>query len=144
MFDQFVLFSMSEEKEDPVNCLSEGVISKEIKRIFQRGRGIIDEDSEKVGALNTALRYLSLDRERRIKGSFESQMLSMIVEEVSNPRVGVGLGCHRQRVWRASQDARLHQKREMCPERRLSSHIWYRGSPSILGRVEVACPRQCV
>ena len=41
-----------------------GVISKEIKRIFQRVREIIDENLKKNCAQNTALRNSSLDRKR--------------------------------------------------------------------------------
>ena len=41
-----------------------GVISKEIKRIFQRVREIIDENKKKHWAQNTALRNSSLDRKR--------------------------------------------------------------------------------
>ncbi len=40
------------------------VISKEIKRIFQRVREIIDENQKKNRAQNTALRNSSLDRKR--------------------------------------------------------------------------------
>ena len=36
--------------------------------------------------------YCSLDRKRRRKGSVESHMLAMRVEEVSNPRVELALG----------------------------------------------------
>ena len=41
-----------------------GVISKEIKRIFQRVREIIDENQKKNRAQNTTLRNSSLDRKR--------------------------------------------------------------------------------
>ena len=41
-----------------------GVISKEIKGIFQRVREIIDEDKINHGAQNTALRNSSPDRKR--------------------------------------------------------------------------------
>ena len=40
---------------------------------------------------------------------------------------GVGFGFHRQRVWRARQDARLYQKPEICRER---------DSPDILSDIE--------
>ena len=42
-----------------------GIISKEIKRIFQRGREIIDENQKKHRAKNTALRNCNLDRKRK-------------------------------------------------------------------------------
>ena len=42
-----------------------GVISKEIKRIFQRVGEIIDENQKKHRAKNTALRNSSLDGKRR-------------------------------------------------------------------------------
>ena len=42
-----------------------GVISKEIKRIFQRVREIIDENQKKNRAQNDTLRNHSLDRKRR-------------------------------------------------------------------------------
>ena len=42
-------------------------------------------------ASNTALGYSSLDRERRRKGSVESHMLAMGVEEVSYSRVELAL-----------------------------------------------------
>ena len=41
-----------------------GVISKEIKRIFQRVGEIIDENKKKNRAQNTAPRNCSLDRKR--------------------------------------------------------------------------------
>ena len=41
-----------------------GVISKEIKRIFQRVGEIIDENKKKHWAQNTTLRISSLDRKR--------------------------------------------------------------------------------
>ena len=41
-----------------------GVISKEIKRIFQKLREIIDENQKKNRAQNTALRNSRLDRKR--------------------------------------------------------------------------------
>ena len=41
-----------------------GVISKEIKRIFQRVREIIDENQKKNMAQNAALRNSSLNRKR--------------------------------------------------------------------------------
>ena len=41
-----------------------GVISKEMKRIFQRVGDIIDENDKKYWALNAALRNSSLDRKR--------------------------------------------------------------------------------
>ena len=41
-----------------------GVISKEIKRIFQRIRETIDENQKKNRAQNTALRSTNLDRKR--------------------------------------------------------------------------------
>ena len=41
-----------------------GVISKEIRRIFQRVRYIIDENQKKNRAKNVALRNTSLDRKR--------------------------------------------------------------------------------
>ena len=41
-----------------------GVISKEIKRIFQRVGEIIDENEKKNRAQDTALRNSSLDRKR--------------------------------------------------------------------------------
>ena len=41
-----------------------GVISKEIKRIFQRIREINDENQKKTRAQNGALRNSSLDRKR--------------------------------------------------------------------------------
>ena len=41
-----------------------GVMSKEIKRIFQRVREIIDENQKKTRAQNAALRNSSLDRKR--------------------------------------------------------------------------------
>ena len=41
-----------------------GVISKEIKRIFQRVREIIDENRKKNRAQNAALWNSSLDRKR--------------------------------------------------------------------------------
>ena len=55
VFDQLVMISRCEEREEAANCKSEnmrdvttedGVISKKIKRIFQRVREIIDEDQE--------------------------------------------------------------------------------------------------
>ena len=49
--------------------------------------------------------YSSLDRERRKKGSMESHMLAVRVEEVLSKN-GVGLGFKRQTIWRAMQDAR--------------------------------------
>ena len=46
-----------------VKCMAEGgVISKEIKRIFQRVGEIIDENQKKNRAQNAALRNSSLDR----------------------------------------------------------------------------------
>ena len=54
---------------------------------------------------------------------------------------GVGLGFHRQTVWRARQDARLYQKLNICPERWPWSHVWHWGYPSIVEWVEAACPR---
>ena len=42
-----------------------GVISKEIKRIFQSIREIIDKDQESGWAQNTPLGHSSLDSERR-------------------------------------------------------------------------------
>ena len=42
-----------------------GVISKEIKRIFQRVREIIDENQKKNRAQNDTLRNPSLDRKSR-------------------------------------------------------------------------------
>ena len=54
MFDQFVILARSGERGEATACLSvrrmkdamakNGVISKEIKRIFQRVSEIIDED----------------------------------------------------------------------------------------------------
>ena len=41
-----------------------GVIGKEIKRIFQRVKYIIDENQKKNRAQNAALRNSSLDRKR--------------------------------------------------------------------------------
>ena len=41
-----------------------GIVSKEIKRIFQRVVEIIDENQKKNRAQNAALRYSSLDRMR--------------------------------------------------------------------------------
>ena len=41
-----------------------GVISKEMKRIFQRVREIIDENQKRNRAQNTGLRNLSLDRKK--------------------------------------------------------------------------------
>ena len=41
-----------------------GVISEEIKRIFQRVREIIDENQKKNRAQNATLRNSSLDRKR--------------------------------------------------------------------------------
>ena len=41
-----------------------GVISKEIKRIFQIVREIVNENQKKNRAQNTALRNSSLDRKR--------------------------------------------------------------------------------
>ena len=41
-----------------------GVISKEMKRIFQRVREFIDENQKKYRAQNIALRNSSLDRKR--------------------------------------------------------------------------------
>ena len=41
-----------------------GVISKGIKRIFQRVREIIDENQKKHRVWNTALKNSSLDRKR--------------------------------------------------------------------------------
>ena len=41
-----------------------GVISKEIKRVFQRVGEIIDENQKKNRAQNTALRNSSLDRKK--------------------------------------------------------------------------------
>ena len=41
-----------------------GVISKEMKRIFQRVGEIVDENQKKNKAQNTALRNSSLDRKR--------------------------------------------------------------------------------
>ena len=43
----------------------DGVISKEIQRIFQRVREINDENQKKNRAQNTALRISSQDRRRR-------------------------------------------------------------------------------
>ena len=41
-----------------------GVISKKIKRIFQRVREVTDENHKKHRAKNTALRNSSMDRKR--------------------------------------------------------------------------------
>ena len=41
-----------------------GIISKEIKKIFQRVRDIIDENQKKNMAQNATLRNSSLDRKR--------------------------------------------------------------------------------
>ena len=41
-----------------------GVISKEVRRIFQRGREMIDENQKKSRAQNAALRNSSLARKR--------------------------------------------------------------------------------
>ena len=47
------------------DCTAEGgVISKEIKRIFQRAGEIIDENDKKHWAQNAALRSSSLDSKR--------------------------------------------------------------------------------
>ena len=46
-----------------------GVISKEMKRIFQRVREIIDENHTKNRAQNATLRNSSLDRKRRRENS---------------------------------------------------------------------------
>ena len=53
VFDQFVILSRSDQREEAAACFNRrmrdvmaesGVISKEIRRIFQRVREIIDED----------------------------------------------------------------------------------------------------
>ena len=89
------------------------------KVIFHRVREIIDADQEENWAQNTALGSSSLDRERR-EDSIESQTLASRVEEVM---CGVALGCHRQKLWRARQDARLYLKLEIFPERWPRSHV---------------------
>ena len=60
-------------------------------------------------------------------------------EEVRNPRVEVGLGFHRQTVWRAMRDIRQYQKLEICPETVLMPCLISRAS-TIVGRIEAACP----
>ena len=89
VLDQFVILSRSAESEEAAACrqmtdgMAEGgVISKEIKRIFQRRREIIDENQKKNRAQNTGLRNSSLDR----RGSLRAMS-------------GDGLGYHRKRVW---------------------------------------------
>ena len=60
-----------------------GVISKEIKRIFQIFGEITDEDQEKDWTQNTALGHSNLDRARRGKDYIECHTLATRVDEVS-------------------------------------------------------------
>ena len=52
-----------------------GVISKVIKRIFQRVGEITDENHKKNRVQNTALRNSSLDRKRGSENAIKGQML---------------------------------------------------------------------
>ena len=71
-----------------------GVISKDIKRIFQRVRQIIDENHEKNKAQNTALRNSSLESKRElIKGHMLAARGSL------RAMSGDGLGYQMKRVW---------------------------------------------
>ena len=99
MFDQFVIF-VKVRGEGRGCCLSVrrmrdvtveiGVISIEMKRIFQSVRSLM-KIRNNLGASNTALGYSSLDKTRRRKDSIESHTLGMRVEDISNPRVELGL-----------------------------------------------------
>jgi len=53
---------------------------------------------------------------------------------------GIVLGFHRQRVWRARQDATVSKAQQMARETALISFLILRAS-TIVGRVEAACPR---
>ena len=74
VLDQFVILSRSAVSEEAAACWSEGwmtdgtaeggVISKEIKRIFQRVGENIEEDQKKNRAQHATLRNSSLDRKR--------------------------------------------------------------------------------
>ena len=70
---------------------SGGIISKEMDRIFQGIRKVIDEDGEQDWAHNTALGHSSLERERRREYPVKSYMLIPGVEEASHPREEVAL-----------------------------------------------------
>ena len=74
VLDQFVISSRSAESEEAAACWSQGwtdgtagggIISKEIKRIFQRVGEIIDENQKKNRAQNATLRNSSLDRNQQ-------------------------------------------------------------------------------
>ena len=76
-----------------------GVISKEIKRIFQRVGEIIDENQKKNRAHNAASRNSSLDRKRGMKELHLGPHVDCDRRGSLQAMSGDGLGYHRKRDW---------------------------------------------
>ena len=108
-----------------------GVISKEIKRIFQRVGDIIDENQKKNRDQNDALRNSSLDRKRGMRELHFGTHVGCDRRGSLRAMSGDGLGC--QTVSKAhdmSRDMALIS----CPTLSTSVHCWE--SRSSISRVE--------
>ena len=89
-----------------------GVISKEIKRISRESVRSVMKIRNKMGPITLAWGTTAFTGRRDERVPFYESGGSQ------SSKSGVGLGFHRQTVWRSRQDTSLHQKHVICPERR--------------------------
>ena len=113
--DQLVILSRSAKSEEAAVWWMRdgtevgGIISNEIKRIFQGIWEIIDENQKKHRAKNTALRNSSLYGKRRWE-------IHVDCDRRGSPR-GMSGDCleyYKKRVWWAVRNARPSQKHVIC------------------------------
>ena len=76
-----------------------GVISKEIKRIFQRVGEIVEENQKKNRVQNATLRNSSLDRKGGMKELHLGPHVDCDRRGSLRAMSGDGLGYHGKRVW---------------------------------------------